>query len=192
MPTEEHSCCTPHMRQGSPLHTPPAIAQAQALTAEEPRDEVLARMVPLTGGTFRMGSDHPEGFADDGEGPVRAVTLDPFHIDKHPVTNALFSKFVAATGYKTEAERFGWSFVFWSHISRKRFASLVEDTVFDAHFHMTATLTNPQDPPHGSGRVMKGGSFLRHRSYCNRYRVGARTSNTPDSTSAHVGFRCAL
>ena len=41
-------------------------------------------------------------------------------------------------------------------------------------------------------RVVKGGSFLCHKSYCNRYRVAARTSNTPDSSTAHMGFRCAL
>jgi sulfatase modifying factor 1 len=37
---------------------------------------------------------------------------------------------------------------------------------------------------------MKGGSFLCHASYCNRYRVAARTSNTPDSAASNIGFRC--
>ena len=36
---------------------------------------------------------------------------------------------------------------------------------------------------------MKGGSFLCHHSYCNRYRVGARTANTPDSSTANCGVR---
>jgi formylglycine-generating enzyme required for sulfatase activity len=63
---------------------------------------------------------------------------------------------------------------------------------FDAEFHRTASRHNPQGPPNGSARVIKGGSFLCHKSYCNRYRVAARTSNTPDSTTAHIGFRCAL
>jgi len=40
-------------------------------------------------------------------------------------------------------------------------------------------------------RVMRGGSFLCHASYCNRYRCAARTGNTPDSTSSHCGFRVA-
>jgi formylglycine-generating enzyme required for sulfatase activity len=44
----------------------------------------------------------------------------------------------------------------------------------------------------GQTRVMKGGSFLCHASYCNRYRVGARSSNTPDSSTSNIGFRCAL
>lgn len=38
-------------------------------------------------------------------------------------------------------------------------------------------------------RLLKGGSFLCHRSYCHRYRIAARTGNTPDSTSEHTGFR---
>ncbi|HEX3002977.1 MAG TPA: formylglycine-generating enzyme family protein [Angustibacter sp.] len=40
-------------------------------------------------------------------------------------------------------------------------------------------------------RVMRGGSYLCHDSYCNRYRVAARTSNDPASSSGNVGFRCA-
>lgn len=38
-------------------------------------------------------------------------------------------------------------------------------------------------------RLLKGGSFLCHRSYCHRYRIAARSGNTPESTSAHTGFR---
>ena len=40
-------------------------------------------------------------------------------------------------------------------------------------------------------RVMRGGSYLCHDSYCHRYRVAARTANTAESTSANIGFRCA-
>lgn len=40
-------------------------------------------------------------------------------------------------------------------------------------------------------RVVRGGSFMCHDSFCNRYRVSARTANTPDSTSSHTGFRVA-
>jgi sulfatase modifying factor 1 len=39
-------------------------------------------------------------------------------------------------------------------------------------------------------RVIRGGSYLCHRSYCNRYRVAARSANTPESSSGHTGFRC--
>lgn len=55
-----------------------------------------------------------------------------------------------------------------------------------------ATRINPQGPSTGDRRVMKGGSFLCHASYCNRYRLGARTSNTPDSATTNLGFRCAM
>jgi formylglycine-generating enzyme len=40
-------------------------------------------------------------------------------------------------------------------------------------------------------RSMRGGSFLCHDSYCNRYRVAARSSNTPESSASHIGFRVA-
>jgi sulfatase modifying factor 1 len=43
----------------------------------------------------------------------------------------------------------------------------------------------------GTHRVMRGGSYLCHASYCTRYRVGARSSNTPDSTTGNIGFRVA-
>src|SRR5436190_1578662 len=57
-------------------------------------------MVFLPGGTFRMGSDrhYPE------EAPVHHVTLDGFWIDRTPVTNRQFRKFVNETGYVTFAE----------------------------------------------------------------------------------------
>ena len=43
---------------------------------------------------------------------MRQVRIDPFWIDAHPVTNEEFARFIKATGYQTDAERFGWSFVF--------------------------------------------------------------------------------
>lgn len=58
-----------------------------------------------------MGAEdgpHPQ----DGEGPVRQVTLDPFAIAPLTVTNAQFAAFVDATGYRTIAEKTGSSFVF--------------------------------------------------------------------------------
>jgi formylglycine-generating enzyme required for sulfatase activity len=41
-------------------------------------------------------------------------------------------------------------------------------------------------------RVIKGGSFLCHASYCTRYRIAARTGNSPESTTSHMGFRIAF
>lgn len=60
-------------------------------------------MVLIPGGTFRMGSDAPESFVN--ERPAHEVLVDPFLIDKYPVTNKRFAEFVEATGYKTVAER---------------------------------------------------------------------------------------
>ena len=39
-------------------------------------------------------------------------------------------------------------------------------------------------------KAMRGGSYLCHHSYCNRYRVAARSSNTMDSSTGNLGFRC--
>ncbi len=43
-----------------------------------------------------------------------------------------------------------------------------------------------------SHRVIRGGSYLCHESYCNRYRVSARSSNTPESSLGNTGIRCAF
>jgi formylglycine-generating enzyme required for sulfatase activity len=61
---------------------------------------------------------------------------------------------------------------------------------FDNHFTRD-DLINPRGPMHGNRRVIRGGSFLCHESYCNRYRVAARSANGPDATTSHMGFRCA-
>ena len=63
-------------------------------------DGRTADMVRIPGGTFRMGSDHhyPE------EAPAHRVTVDGFWIDRTPVTNRQFKRFVIATGHKTFAE----------------------------------------------------------------------------------------
>lgn len=67
---------------------------------EEPLKQLADdEMVYVPGGTFRMGSDrhYPE------EAPVHRVTVDGFWIDRTPVTNRQFRKFVHATGYVTVA-----------------------------------------------------------------------------------------
>jgi formylglycine-generating enzyme required for sulfatase activity len=48
---------------------------------------------------------------------------------------------------------------------------------------------DPTDP-YAPRRVIKGGSFLCHASYCASYRPGARRGTPPDTGSAHIGFRC--
>lgn len=62
---------------------------------------VADTMIEIEGGVFLMGSnDHyPE------ERPAHKVRVGPFRIDRYPVTNREFSRFVSATGYVTAAER---------------------------------------------------------------------------------------
>jgi formylglycine-generating enzyme len=99
------TCCTPQ-RGESGVSTATAAPPRTAPTNLNTRG-----MKKLDGGPFLMGSETGT-YPADGEGPIREVTLRPFHIDATAVTNRQFDKFVKATGYKTEAEDFGWSFVF--------------------------------------------------------------------------------
>lgn len=266
-----------------------------------------------------MGTDEPYRYPGDGEGPARQITLGPFRIAKYAVTNRQFATFARATGYRTEAERYGWSFVFhlflpddfpdtrgvaatpwwrqvygadWAHpagpqsdvdeladhpvvhvswndamaycewvgvrlpteaewemaarggLVSKRFAwgeefqpqgrtmcnifegsFPVENTAQDGYigtapvdafpangfglhnmagnvwewcrdwfhtdFHVDGPRDDPQGPPAGEAKVMRGGSYLCHDSYCHRYRVAARSSNTADSSTGNLGFRVA-
>jgi len=308
---KSNSCCTPvAVREISSQTKTPHAATIHAPLA--------AATVSLPGGSFLMGTNYSQGFPADGEGPVRRVILSSFDIDTYPVTNGDFASFIAATSYRTEAEVFGWSFVFSAHIPEESFEKVVEDTVAQtpwwckvpgatwdhpegpgsdvkdrgnhpvvhvswndaaayaswagkvlpteaqwefaarggleqklypwgdeltpegrhlcniwqgqfprldtaedgyagscpvdsfppngyglysctgnvwewcADWFSTAfsTLQDPAGPPDGHAKVMKGGSFLCHASYCNRYRVAARTSNTPDSSASNIGFRC--
>jgi formylglycine-generating enzyme required for sulfatase activity len=285
-------------------------------------------MSHVPGGTFRMGTDRA-GFPADGEGPVREVSLDSFSVDRHAVTNAEFLQFVRDTGHTTDAERYGWSFVFesfldseaethvldsveaapwWTavegatwlrpegpgseavtgdrerlkhpvvHVSWRDATAYAEWAgkrlpteaeweraarggltgrrfpwgddlhpdgehrcnvwqgefperntgadgylgtapvdAFEPNGHglyntsgnvwewcgdwfspdwhaeaRPATRENPTGPGDGDAKVMRGGSYLCHRSWCNRYRVAARTKNTPDSSTGNIGFRCAV
>ncbi len=74
-------------------------------------------MVEIPGGRFLMGSEDELTVPGDGEGPVREVDVAGFHADPTAVTNARFATFVKETGYVTDAERFGGSFVFHAFLS---------------------------------------------------------------------------
>jgi formylglycine-generating enzyme len=106
---------------------------ARTFSQGETRPLVSVRTVPLKGGTFLMGSASPAKskshahpltgskadakdpahlVGEDDERPQHRVTLTPLVIDATEVTNAEFSSFIAATGYRTDAERKGYSWVF--------------------------------------------------------------------------------
>jgi formylglycine-generating enzyme required for sulfatase activity len=102
---EGAGCCSPGRGNG--------VAATATATVAPPNGPPRSTdgMVALSGGVFRMGSDDRLAYPDDRETP-REVSVSPFAIDAHAVSNAAFAEFVAGAGYVTEAERFGWSFVF--------------------------------------------------------------------------------
>jgi formylglycine-generating enzyme required for sulfatase activity len=101
-------CCTP-----SRLAATPQDLRAQCDAKAD--FDVTEDSVDIPGGTAFVGTGAPK-IADDGEGPLRKVKIAPFRLGRTCVTNADFARFVEATGYQTEAEIFGWSFVFWSDL----------------------------------------------------------------------------
>jgi len=62
---------------------------------------------------------------------------------------------------------------------------------FGATYYRASPRVAPAGPTSGVARVTRGGSYLCHESYCWRYRVDARSSNTPDSSTGNIGFRVA-
>lgn len=102
---ESNGCCTPGHARNEPR---PGAAKDFAAADQTPDDG----MVSMAGGCFAMGSDDPWAYPADGETPVREFSLGPYLIDRDAVSNSRFAAFVEATDYQTEAERFGWSFVF--------------------------------------------------------------------------------
>lgn len=301
------SCCAPTRPQGIPSCQAPAL----------PTTGKRAQTVAFAGGRSFVGTDTPM-LPQDGEGPKRFVNLAPFSIEREPVTNRRFADFIRATGYVTEAERFGWAPVFagllsggaahapidatpwWTRVDGASWSapegpgSTIEDRLDhpvvqvswgDANafaswtggrlpreaeweFAARGGVADPKFPwgddepsdtriraniwqgnfphhntladgylgtspvgrfaPNGIGlvdmigntwewaadafrihsvsksaktrnaqalrlgeKLLKGGSFLCHISYCYRYRIAARMAMTPDSCASNVGFRVA-
>jgi formylglycine-generating enzyme len=315
---EDHGQCCVASRVGPPQDSDLLALGPRAVAVASTGMIATSEVVRVEGGEFLMGTEDPYGFAADGEGPVRTVTLKPFWIDAYAVANARFAAFVEATGYVTNAERYGWSFVFggllpddfeptrgaaqapwwrqvfganWRHpegphssiddrmdhpvvhvswsdaasycswvgmrlpteaeweyaarggLEQKRYAwgdeltpdgewrcniwqgtypshNTLEDGYlgtapvasfppngfglynvsgnvwewcsdwFDTTFHARGPREDPTGPPSGQAKVIRGGSYLCHHSYCTRYRVAARSSNTLDSSTGNMGFRC--
>ena len=87
------------------LSDKPARMEAKVPTEKAEAPEGMA-MIP--GGTFLMGGE--SGLPR--EAPLHEVFVSPFYLDTHEVTNDAFAAFVAATGFVSEAERWGWSLGF--------------------------------------------------------------------------------
>lgn len=112
------TCCTP-ARPAQSFVTKRSgaieIPVSAPLSLQSPLDFGFVR---LPGGAFWMGEDRREiARFDDGEGPVRRETVAPFEIAPLAVTGAQFAAFARATSYQTEAEIFGWSYVFHKHLT---------------------------------------------------------------------------
>jgi formylglycine-generating enzyme required for sulfatase activity len=96
---------------------------AKSVNVIRPRPKPTARMdpslrdcVPVPGGMALVGTNSPD-LEVDGEASLRRKKVKRLFWERGAVTNAAFSRFVAATGYATEAEVFGWSFVFYGHLA---------------------------------------------------------------------------
>ena len=155
------ACCTPSATSWAPSRSDSTPAQPQPGPAAEPARDMPAPdpaangMVELPGGAFLMGAPSEGASDSDGEGPVREVTLKPFAIDAHVVTNAQFAAFIQATGYVTEAERFGWSFVFQRHLSRQTARRLAKTNAVVQAPWWIAVPGARWDLPEGPGRDLR-------------------------------------
>jgi sulfatase modifying factor 1 len=76
------------------------------------QEGVADPLVTVPGGRYRIGDESSWSYPGDGEGPEHEVELSPFRIGRTTVTNRQFLEFVEAAGWKTDAERYEWSFVF--------------------------------------------------------------------------------
>ncbi|XP_072454723.1 formylglycine-generating enzyme isoform X3 [Notamacropus eugenii] len=107
--------CGSPQRPGTAAHKYSREANV-AEPASPERPPLSPQMAHIPAGVFTMGTDDPQ-IKQDGEGPARRVRINSFYMDLYEVSNAEFEKFVNSTGYVTEAEKFGDSFVFDSMLS---------------------------------------------------------------------------
>lgn len=105
---KSQSCCIP-ARNGDQKRVQFVTSRTGSLTNSE--------IVKIPGGKTQIGTQSPL-ISEDGEGPIRSVTVKPFLMAVAAVTNADFRQFVNSTGYVTDAERFGWSFVFAGQVPK--------------------------------------------------------------------------
>lgn len=99
------------------------VCISSATSHSESLESEIESMILIKGRNFTIGTDKPKT-KTDGESPSRTVYLDDYFIDKYEVSNLEFKKFVEITGYKTEAEVFGDSFVFHLYLSETTLKSI--------------------------------------------------------------------
>ena len=136
------SCCAP-TREANGTATP-ATGEFRRINTGSTEGMKL-----IPGGEFLMGNDGDYGFPADGEGPVHPVRLNPFWLDATAVTNAQFNDFVNTTGYRTESEKFGWSFVFFGHLTPAQQAATERVRVLGSEWWCRvdgATWRHPEGP----------------------------------------------
>jgi sulfatase modifying factor 1 len=106
----------------SPTGVPNSSSQRRSLAVDDAFHESAGAdrdMVVIPGRVFDMGTDSP-GMPYDGESPRRKVRVSSFLIDKYEVSNAQYEEFVRDTGHITDSEKWNWSFVLFSSLSRAK------------------------------------------------------------------------
>ena len=104
----------------SPSDAPLSSSQRIGLASDEVLQESARAdrdMVVIPGRVFEMGTDSP-GMPYDGESPRRRISVSTFLIDKYEVSNSQYEEFVRDTGHVTDSERWNWSFVLYSSLSK--------------------------------------------------------------------------
>jgi formylglycine-generating enzyme len=99
------ACCVPG--RGSEVRT-----EGRSRPQPAVGKDVYGSLVAVPGGRYRIGDESAWSYPGDGEGPVHTVELTAFRMGRYAVSNQQFAEFVEATGWRTDAEKFGWSFVF--------------------------------------------------------------------------------
>lgn len=129
------------------------------------RIDRLKNMVKIKAGTFTIGTNDPV-FVADGEGPKQQIYLDSFYIDEMEVNNRDFGRFVHATNHRTEAEKFGDSFVFGGLLEEKVRANITH-AVAQAPWWLQVKNANWQNPE-GPNSNIKSTFTLFYFSDCSK------------------------
>jgi len=108
MKESNRACCCPD-------EGPRSSGPTEHYDGSNAERRVPANAVLIPGGNTILGTRHAQ-IPDDGESPIRKTKVQAFVIASTTVTNAQFKEFIDATQYVTEAERFGWSYVFWDQV----------------------------------------------------------------------------